>query len=180
MAKFRSPQARYYGAAFGALLLVGYGARLAIQRNLASGREMLIASTEGSPAAIHALCLGGAPLEVRDPWTRSTPLILASSVGNEDAAGIVDALLEHGADINARNGNGSTALIEAAEHSHPDVIRVLLAHGADINAVSARGHSALFLAERKHEKEITDMLKAAGAKDINPATAAWIKKGTPN
>jgi ankyrin repeat protein len=179
MVKLRSPQARYYGAALGVLLL-GFLGRLGIQHNLASGREILIAATEGSPAAIHALCLGGAPIEARDAWTQSTPLILASSVGNEDAEGIVTALLQHGANINARNGNGSTALILAAEHRHPKIVRILLDRGADINAVSAHGHTALFLAERHHDKEMADLLKAAGAKEVNPATAAWLKKGTPN
>jgi len=179
MVKIRRPQARYYGVALGAILLLGYLGQFLIRRNLSTGREILIAATEGSPAAIHALCLGGAPIEVRDAWTQSTPLILASSVGNEDAEGIVTALLQHGADINARNGNGSTALIMAAEHRHPSIVRILLGRGAEINAVSAHGHTALFLAERHHDKEMTDLLEAAGAKDIKPATAAPLKKGTP-
>jgi len=177
MVKFRGPQARYFGAALGAVLLLSY---FGVRRSVSTGKEILIAATEGDPAVIHALCLAGAPIEVRDAWTYSTPLILAASVGNENAGGIIQALLKHGAKIEARNGNGSTALIEAAERRHPEIVRILIDQGADVNAVSAHGHTALFLAERHKDKAIVDMLKAAGAKDVNPQKAAWLKKGTPD
>jgi ankyrin repeat protein len=177
MVRFRSTQARYFGAALGAVILLGY---FGVRHSLSSGKEILIAATEGDPTTIHALCLGGAPVEVRDAWTYSTPLILAASVGNEHAGGVIQALLKHGADINARNGNGSTALIEAAERRHPELVRILIDQGADLNAVSAHGHTALFLAERHKDKAIVDMLKAAGAKDVDPVKAAWLKKGTPD
>ena len=47
-------------------------------------------------------------------------------------AAAVTALLDKGADVNAKFRYGSTALFKAAERGHTDVVRVLLARGADV------------------------------------------------
>jgi ankyrin repeat protein len=58
----------------------------------------------------------------------------AARAGRIDA---VRALIEHGADVNAReNTRGQTALMWAAAEGHADVISVLAWNGADIKAVS--------------------------------------------
>lgn len=44
----------------------------------------------------------------------------------------VTALLDKGADVNAKFRYGSTALFKAAERGHVEVIKVLLARGADV------------------------------------------------
>jgi ankyrin repeat protein len=53
----------------------------------------------------------------------------AARAGNVDA---VKILLEHGADVNAReNYKGQTALMWAAAERHPEVVKLLMEHGAD-------------------------------------------------
>ena len=47
-------------------------------------------------------------------------------------AAAVTALLDKGADVNARFRYGTTALFKAAERGHAEVIKVLLARGADV------------------------------------------------
>ncbi|PVH69849.1 ankyrin, partial [Cadophora sp. DSE1049] len=47
--------------------------------------------------------------------------------------GLVQTLLDDGADINARNGRGWTALQFAARNGQPDTVRLLAAQGATIN-----------------------------------------------
>jgi Ankyrin repeats (3 copies) len=47
-------------------------------------------------------------------------------------AAAVTALLDKGADVNAKFRYGSTALFKAAERGHAEVIKVLLARGADV------------------------------------------------
>lgn len=44
----------------------------------------------------------------------------------------VTALLDKGADVNAKFRYGSTALFKAAERGHTDVVKLLLARGADV------------------------------------------------
>ena len=47
-------------------------------------------------------------------------------------AAAVTALLDKGADVNAKFRYGATALFKAAERGNIDVVRVLLARGADV------------------------------------------------
>src|SRR3712207_2495053 len=48
-------------------------------------------------------------------------------------AAAVRALLERGADVNARFRYGQTALFKAAERGHVEVVKLLLERGADPN-----------------------------------------------
>ncbi|KAI0270169.1 ankyrin repeat-containing domain protein [Russula aff. rugulosa BPL654] len=57
-----------------------------------------------------------------------TPLHVASACG---APEVVRLLLEHGADIEAKDKNGKTALQEAAENERDKVVELLREHGAE-------------------------------------------------
>src|SRR5579863_5701757 len=64
-----------------------------------------------------------------------TVLMTAAKAGNADA---VKALLDHGAEVNAKESwRGQTALMWATAENHPAVVQVLVDHGADVNAVSS-------------------------------------------
>lgn len=63
----------------------------------------------------------------------NTPLHLALAAGDLESAGF---LLSHGADINAFNARGYTALLEAIERQKNDTLSFLIAHGADSNMQS--------------------------------------------
>ena len=43
-------------------------------------------------------------------------------------------LIEKGADVNAQDKKGGTALIKASEHGHTDLTELLINAGADVNA----------------------------------------------
>jgi len=73
-----------------------------------------------------------------------TPLMYAAIVGSADAIRI---LIEHGADVNAQNAFGSTALMWSA--SDAQKVRLLLDHGADVNKISKSGRTALTLVNRR-------------------------------
>jgi hypothetical protein len=60
-----------------------------------------------------------------------------------DNAALIQAMLAHGAHINARDKRRRTALHIAARFDHPDTVDVLLAHGADVNAQDDTGYTAL-------------------------------------
>src|ERR1044071_4302227 len=57
---------------------------------------------------------------------------LFEAVRKGDAAAVT-ALLDKGADVNARFRYGTTALFKAAERGHVEVAKVLLARGVDVN-----------------------------------------------
>jgi ankyrin repeat protein len=56
---------------------------------------------------------------------------LFEAVRKGDAAAVT-ALLDKGADVNAKFRYGQTALFKAAERGHVEVVKVLLARGADV------------------------------------------------
>jgi ankyrin repeat protein len=80
-----------------------------------------------------------------------------------DRAEVVTLLLSAGADANAVESNGNSALMLASAHGHPDVVRLLLAAQADVNATRRDGNSALSLAIQNEHAEVAELLKGAGA-----------------
>jgi ankyrin repeat protein len=78
-------------------------------------------------------------------------------------------LLKKGADPNARDQYGETALIAAASWSYRDTVVVLLRHGADVNAKSNDGTTALIFASSRNDPTIVRMLLRRGAR-VNTRT----------
>lgn len=75
----------------------------------------------------------------------------------------VKALLAQGADVNAKDKDGFTALIRAAGNGHTETVKALLAADANVN-VKTKGITALKIAKLYGHEEIVLMLKKAGAK----------------
>ncbi len=70
-----------------------------------------------------------------------TALRLACS--QDDAEGMVQLLLSHGADTGTRDEDGKTVLHNAVFYAKPELIRLLLEHGADPNARDNDGETVL-------------------------------------
>lgn len=92
-----------------------------------------------------------------------TPLIAACWKGHTE---ILALLVEHGADVNAKNNDGWTALMLASQNGHVDVVNCLLSHGADVNAKNERGATALMAASQNGHVEVVTCLLNHGA-DVN-------------
>jgi len=83
----------------------------------------------------------------------------------------VEQLLRAGAQIEAANEQGFTALITASSGGHVEVVRLLLAAGADVNAAANNGHTSLIAAASHGHEGVVRLLLNAGAD-----TAATINK----
>ena len=70
-----------------------------------------------------------------------TPLMYAAEIGSVDAMRL---LLDRGADVNAQNAFGSTALMWSVPD--PAKVRLLLDHGAHVNLTARSGRTALIIA----------------------------------
>jgi ankyrin repeat protein len=87
----------------------------------------------------------------------TTPLMAAAGVNwvvaqtyTESPEALLEAVqlcLELGADVNATNSMGLSALLGAVNRGSNDIIRYLAEHGADLNVVDVEGRSALRWAE---------------------------------
>src|SRR3990167_8637458 len=75
----------------------------------------------------------------------------------------VEAAIAAGADIDAADINGNTALIFAASYGHRDVVRLLLDRGAGINAVDVLRDTALILAAQNDHIDTVKLLLSRGA-----------------
>jgi ankyrin repeat protein len=109
-----------------------------------------------------ALLKQGANPDAVDPHTDGAPAIYvalgwsSAPEGSEDDEGfihdspnnqeMVRLLLDHGANANARTGQGTTPLIAATHIRDIDSIQLLLERGADVNAYEEGGYTALMAA----------------------------------
>jgi ankyrin repeat protein len=120
----------------------------------AGDREMFARLLRQDPEAVKLKAAGG-----------STPLMFAALYGDAES---MRQLIDRGADVNAANEAGATALIWAVDD--PDKTRVLLEHGADPNATSSEGATPLLIALRyKHTAAVVKLLLDHGVKlDAKP------------
>ncbi len=89
-----------------------------------------------------------------------TALMYAAEVGSVDAMRL---LIERGADVNAQNAFGSTALMWSV--SDPAKVRLLLDHRAEVNTAAKSGRTALIVAGFTNPSaEVARLLLAKGAK----------------
>lgn len=85
-----------------------------------------------------------------------TPLHSAAAA---HSGGIVRALVENGALVNARQEGGWTALHEAAQIGDMDMVKTLLDHGADPQARSDSGKTPTEMAAAKGHEAIVTLLE---------------------
>ena len=71
-------------------------------------------------------------------------------------------LLDRGADVDARDRYGQTALMIAAHAGHREVVEALIAHGANLNTTAKYGLSALMLTLVAGHAEVARLLADAG------------------
>ncbi len=77
--------------------------------------------------------------------------------------GVIEALLEHKANVNMTDDEGFSATHQAASMNNADVLAVLLAHGADVNIKSKKGYTPLHTAIYGEADACVEMLLNAGA-----------------
>jgi len=75
----------------------------------------------------------------------------------------VKSLIAKGADVNAQDDKGVTALQYAVRGDHKDVVEFLIANGADVNSKDKYSYTPLYYAIWYKNKEIVKLLVAKGA-----------------
>ena len=87
---------------------------------------------------------------------------VAAAARNADLDEVRRQIAE-GADVNAPEADGTSALLWAAHQSHPDLVELLLAAGANPNAANSFGLTPLLEASRSGEAPTIAALLAGGA-----------------
>lgn len=112
------------------------------------GRTALIETVWRGNTAMAGFLLGkGADVNCNSD--RGTPLIVANKT-RIDKKGIkfIEKLLEAGADVNAQDPEGNTALMAMVKRD-PKIVQLLLDHGADTGIRNKQGNTAQELADPK-------------------------------
>ncbi len=73
--------------------------------------------------------------------------------------GMVELLLNAGADVNAREKDGKTALMWAAFNGHKNIVELLLKANAHVNVKDDKNNTALTIALLYERPEIVDLLR---------------------
>jgi ankyrin repeat protein len=118
------------------------------------------AATDGNVHRMRWLHLAGVSV---NPHGAPPPLVLAAREGRVNA---VRYLLDQGADVNARDNSGHSALAEATYFAQVPVIKELLARGANINALT-NGATPLDIAVSRNDGAVIDLLKYYGGRQAN-------------
>jgi ankyrin repeat protein len=146
-----------------------------VDRLLAAGANASadqVKGFEGRPPLFHAATYGyvdiaqtlidkGADVNAGARTGAVTALTAAALNGS---APLVALLLSKGAQVNARDGSGSTALTEAVRKGDPEVLRLLLQAGADPSVPMSDGSAPVCYARANNYKQAEQVLLAAGAR----------------
>jgi uncharacterized protein len=121
-----------------------------------------LAAYFGHTELVKSLLTAGADPNIasNNPF-KVTPLHSACAISNYDAA---EALIKHGADVNAKQMQGVTALHSACHTGQTRLAQLLIDNGADINAAMDNGQTPLFMAEEKEFKETADLIRKYGGR----------------
>jgi ankyrin repeat protein len=108
-------------------------------------------------AVVAALVRAGAKVDANAGVKRCTPLHMAARRGNREVA---QALLDCGADVEARDSQGETPLRRAVNCNKIQVAELLLARGADVRSVGSKGLTPLHAAKSEPMKHLVQQYAA--------------------
>uniref|UniRef100_A0AAX7SL81 Poly [ADP-ribose] polymerase n=1 Tax=Astatotilapia calliptera TaxID=8154 RepID=A0AAX7SL81_ASTCA len=123
--------------------------------NAASGNEEKLMALL-TPLNVNCHASDGRKVRVK----RSTPLHLAAGYNR---VRIVQLLLQHGADVHAKDKGGLVPLHNACSYGHYEVTELLLKHGACVNAMDLWQFTPLHEAASKNRVEVCSLLLSHGA-----------------
>lgn len=118
-----------------------------------------LAAAFGSPACVCALIECGARVDVEsENVQKNQPLHAAIALGKNQET--IEILLAHGANADATQIGGFTAIFSAAASNRRDLAELLLHHGANPHLKSDQGKTPSTFARERGHAEIADWLES--------------------
>ena len=85
-----------------------------------------------------------------------TPLLVATYYGH---TGLVEYLVENGAEVDRQENGGWTPLMYAAYYNYKEIAKILLEHNASLTIKNSEGKNAVDIAEENDRETILRMMK---------------------
>jgi uncharacterized protein len=123
-------------------------------------QKLIDASGAGRLKKVKGLLDSGADVHAREQMTSFSALELAAMGEHTE---VIRALLQKGANVDARDRVGYTPLIRAAQAGHAEALKLLLEKGADPNAKQSAGLTALMEAAGAGHANVVRLLVERGA-----------------
>ena len=141
-----------------------------------AGTPPIMAAVDGgNPAIVSRLLELGADVNQRLAVRNGTVIHMAASKGNAE---VVRLLVEHGADIEAEDEDGWTAVFYAALSGDLETIQYLCDQGADIQRTTGEGFTPLIAGMENGQLEVARLLVELGvdihARDSYGGSALWL------
>ncbi len=143
-------------------VLVQRGAQVDLHEPTQGNTALHVAAQRNQYWAARHLLAGGAAVDSRNA-NRETALHVAARQSWHENGSVAALLIESHTDLEARDNQGFTPLIRAAQNGHLPVLSALMTRRADPNAKSHQGWSALYLAAKAGHTRIAKILLARGA-----------------
>ena len=121
------------------------------------------AASSNNPQAIDILASAGANVNARSKHNFGTAIHIASHYGWD---GVIDRLIEHGANIDRNDREGDTPLHKASAQGWPSTVSKLIDHGLRIDDKNRYGETPLHKASIDGGHRAIEQLMERGAKRI--------------
>ncbi|MDE3269006.1 MAG: ankyrin repeat domain-containing protein [Pseudomonadota bacterium] len=187
------------------LLRAGANVHARYERNVT---PLMLASERGNAKMVAALVDRGADVNAIESGRGSTPIILAvqghlslseetgsksvtftdgTSIGelvpSDNYRQVIEILQNAGADINATDAHGNTALFHATADANVDMIRILATAGADFTLTNPEGEDVFAVAKQMFNPQTAQKILAVFAElgygSISASTEDKTQGGTP-
>ena len=132
---------------------------------------LTVACKKGHIDAIHVLLKAGSDTNIA---VVNGQTCLMHAVDRHCGEEVLQAIIDHGADVNATETYNRTALMSACETGHIEAIHVLLKAGSDTNIAVVKGQTCLMCAvDSNCNEEVLQAIIDHGA-DVNSATKKYL------
>jgi len=130
-----------------------------------TGNTPLYSFSWNGPVEVIRLLLDfGADANVCDVQVPDVTALHAAALKGQHE--VARALLQHNAEVDARDGDDLTPLHHASRKGHVEVVRLLIEHGANVNAQGRSWGTPLRVALEEEKFEVVQLLRARGAVNL--------------
>ncbi|XP_067217780.1 transient receptor potential cation channel, subfamily N, member 1 [Chanodichthys erythropterus] len=144
------------------------------------GQTALHIAVENCKPQVVQMLLGfGAHVQLKGGKAQETPLHIAARV--KDGVRVAEMLLKSGADVNAEQENGETAMHVAARHGALQMIQALIQEGGDVTWKSKVDENSLHVAVRHcHAHVVKEILNSLTNERSREEAELCVREGNQN